>query len=176
MQSKQLKYLFEKIGSLSKMEHDEIFKIIKDKTNYSKNKNGVFFNLSNLDEKIIEEIDKFVKYCINNKQDLDDYDKKMNDCKIHNNYNNIMGNPQDNSPSIPIMEIEDWNTILTDSKSMQKIVTFIEKIMNDKEKIGKKKMNVKFNNAKKKYAKRSNIQNINLEDMPELEEDKYLKI
>jgi hypothetical protein len=177
MQTKYLKYLFEKIGTLGKMEHDEIFKIIMDKTTYSKNKNGIFFNLSNLDPLVIDEIDKFVKYCISNKQDLDDYAKKINDCKINNNYNNIMGD-QLEKEEINIKDnlLEDWNEILNESKSMQKINNFIEKIVCDKEKIGKKKANIKFNNAKKRYAKRVNILNSSLEDMPELEIESYIKI
>ena len=47
---------------------------------------------------------------------------------------------------------EDWNTIV-DPKSIQRLSTYIEKIMDSKEKTIKR-TNVKFNNAKKKYAKR----------------------
>jgi hypothetical protein len=172
MQTNQLKYLFEKISVLSKMEHDEIFKIIKEKTTYSKNKNGIFFNLSNLDKSTIIEIENFVKYCISNKQDLDDYDKKINECKLNNNYNNIM-NISNIDEEINKKPIEDWNEIVNDAKCLQKISSFIDKIMLDKDKIGKKKVNVKFNNAKKRYAKKINTQNLSLEDMPELEKEDY---
>lgn len=174
MESKYLKHLFERINTLSKMEHDEIFKIIKDKTSYSKNKNGVFFNLSNLDQLVVDEIDKFVNYCINNKQDLDDYDKKMNECKMNHNFTNMMGENDELTIKPIVCPIEDWNVIVTENKSMQKIATFIEKILSDKEKIGKKKINVKFNAAKKRFAKKINQQNLILEDMEELIIEPYI--
>lgn len=173
MQTKHLKVLFEKINSLSKTEHEEIFKIIKDKISFSKNKNGVFFNLSNLDENIIEEINSFVSYCINNKKDLDDYDKKINECKINNNFNNIMGESDVSCVKAPLIEVEDWNAIATETKSVSKITSFIEKILSDHEKIGKKKINVKFNNAKKRYAKKA-AQNLIADDDTELQHDEYV--
>ena len=75
------KMLFEKINTMTKTEHEEIFKIIKEKNKdipYSKNKNGIFFNLSSIDDNTIHDINNFVNYCISNKQELDDYDKKIN--------------------------------------------------------------------------------------------------
>lgn len=175
MQTKQLRVLFEKINELSRTEHEEIFKIIKEKIPFSKNKNGIFFNLSNLEDDVIVSIDNFVKYCISNKQNLDDYDKKLNECKINNNYNNIMGNSEVCDTSIEANTIEDWNHIISESKSAQKISLFIEKIMNDRDKIGKKKLNIKFNNAKKRYAKRP-AQNLIVEIPSELEVENYIII
>jgi hypothetical protein len=37
---------------------------------------------------------------------------------------------------------------------MEKISNFVEKINQDKDKVGKKKVNVKFHNARKKYSKK----------------------
>lgn len=95
--NKQKKKLFDKITFLSKTEHEEIFKLIKkyneQNTNqiyFSKNKNGVFFNLSDINDIVCNEIENFVNYCIENKKILDDYDKKLNECKINNNYNNLI--------------------------------------------------------------------------------------
>jgi hypothetical protein len=175
------KVLFEKINNMTKTEHEEIFKIIKSQDNsitYSKNKNGIFFNLSSLNDNTIFEVDNFVNYCINNKQDLDDYDKKINECKINNNYANIIEvNLQDVPKQSLIEPIEDWNAVVGDSKSMQKITTFIEKLMTDHDKIGKKKMNQKFSNAKKKYSKKVCIERkFETEDNTELNNDGYLLI
>ncbi len=170
------KMLFEKINTLSKTEHEEIFKIIKTSNNnisYSKNKNGVFFNMSSLSDNIIKDIDNFVNYCISNKQELDDYDKKINECKINNTYSNIVVTSLDNIANLEPVE-EDWAT-LCDPKSIQKISVFIEKLMNDRDKIGKKKVNQKFNNAKKKYAKKTCVERkFETEDNTELNLDEYL--
>ena len=97
--NKQKKNLFEKINSLSKTEHEEIYKIIQTHNNtveskilFSKNKNGIFFNLSEIDDKLYEQLEHFVNFCIANKKNLDDYDKKINECKLSNNYNYINNN------------------------------------------------------------------------------------
>jgi len=61
-----LKKLVNDIDKLSIECHIEIFKIIKDSTTkYTINPNGVFINLSDLDENIITQIKNFVEYCIN---------------------------------------------------------------------------------------------------------------
>jgi hypothetical protein len=160
---------------MTRTEHEEIFKIIKDNNSsisYSKNKNGVFFNLSSLDDPTIDKINTFVNYCISNKQELDDYDKKINECKIHNSYANIVSD----IPKIKSDNFEDWNNLINnDSKSIQKITTFIEKVMNDHERILKKKINQKFSNAKKKYSKKVCIERkFETEDNIELNIDDYV--
>ena len=47
--------------------------------NYSENKNGVFINMTKLSPQIIEELEKMVVFCENNKIRLN------NDSKVRNN-------------------------------------------------------------------------------------------
>jgi hypothetical protein len=171
---------------MTKTEHEEIFKIIRDKNsdlNYSKNKNGVFLNLSSLSDETIHDVNNFVTYCINNKKELDDYDKKINECKINNSLNlsSYDGSGNDNCDTDGINDPEmndktqDWNSLVPDSKSIQKISQFIEKLMTDHDKIGKKKVNQKFSNAKKKYSKKICVERkFETEDNTELNSDNYL--
>lgn len=173
--NKSRKVLFEKIKEMNRTEHEEIFKIIRSKNHnmtYSRNKNGIFFNLSTLDDDTIHDVSNFVEYCMSNKKALDDYDQKINECKINNSLTFVS---LDNIPkqSVPI---EDWNTIVgTDSKALQKITVFIENIINSHDRIGKKKANQKFSNAKKKYSKRACIERkFESEDINELLPDQYL--
>jgi hypothetical protein len=172
------KVLFEKINNMTRTEHEEIFKIImdKDKTiSYSKNKNGIFFNLSSLSDCTIQDINTFVNYCISNKQELDDYDKKINECKINNKHViSLDDTPRQKKTDL----IDDWNTLAgTEPRSIQKITTFIEKIINDHEKIGKKKLNQKYSNAKKKFSKRVCLERkFETEDSSELFIDNYIII
>jgi hypothetical protein len=180
--NKHKKLLFEKINTLSKTEHEEIYKIVKknDDIIFSKNKNGVFFNLSDITDLMYEELENFIIYCINNKKNLDDYDKKINECKINNNYNNIIHINFDTMPQdhalIEKIEAEDWNNIILDSKAIQKVSSYVEKLMNDRDKICKKKNNVKFNNAKKKFAKRIYSEKKIVNDLiKDLEIESYLK-
>lgn len=184
--NKHKKRLFEKITSLSKTEHEEIYKIIKthnEKTDednqisLSRNKNGIFFNLTEIPDDLFESIDSFVTYCINNTKDLDDYDKKINECKYNNTIFHINLNtmPRDELPSVREKSEEDWNTIVKDTNAQQKVVTFIEKLMSDRDKVGKKKINVKFNNAKKRYAKRvTNDKKIESEGFKDLDVEPYM--
>ena len=58
------KQLLEDIKHLSKEEYHEIFRIIKrNNVDYTENSNGVFFDLGNLADEIVIELQKFLEYC-----------------------------------------------------------------------------------------------------------------
>lgn len=78
------KFIIDKSKILKEEEHIEIFKIIKKhEIKFTKNSNGVFINLNKLSNVIIEEIHKFVSYCIENKNLLKiDNNKRENIKKI----------------------------------------------------------------------------------------------
>lgn len=180
--NKYRKALLRKVSDLSSTEHEEILKIIKNgNVNFSQNKNGVFFNLSILEDNIIEEIDKFVDFCLSNNKDLDEYDKKINECKLNNNFDTILNISLDKMEKLDETELanekkDDWECLNTlSSKKTQRLINFIEKMTNDKEKLGKKKANVKFHNARKKFSKKNLDKRCDdaLEE-DELVEDSYL--
>lgn len=69
LQEMKKKNIMSNIRDLNTFEHQEIFKIIKKyNIKYSENSNGVFINMNKLGKKTINEIDKFITYCKNNKQ------------------------------------------------------------------------------------------------------------
>ena len=78
------KFIIDKTKLLKEEEHVEIFKIIKKhEIKFTKNSNGVFINLNKLSNLIIEEIHKFISYCIENKNLLKiDNNKRENIKKI----------------------------------------------------------------------------------------------
>lgn len=175
----QKKQLFEKINSLSSTEHDEIYRmIVEHSVNASKNKNGVFFNLSSLDDYIVEKIDKFVSYCVNNKQHLDEYDKKLNECKLNNKYAKVVNMNIKLENMVAEKEIikDDWSKVELDSKSATKITNMIQRFNEDREKLHVKKVNSKFINAKKRFNKKpsSSDKKFDFEQVAELEMDKYI--
>ena len=140
------KQLFEKINSLSSTEHEEIYRIIlSSAVNTSKNKNGVFFNLSGIDEKIIQKIDTFVNYCMSNKQELDEYDKRLNECKLNNKYTDIV------NMNIKLEELvdadnkirpkDDWSKLKLESKSIARFTILTDKMSEDRDKLHIKKLN-----------------------------------
>jgi hypothetical protein len=174
------KQLFEKINSLSSTEHEEIYRIISSRAvNTSKNKNGVFFNLSGIDDDIIEKIDTFVNYCISNKHELDEYDKKLNECKLNNKYSDIV------NMNIRLEELvdserkfkpkDDWSKVKLESKSTARFSTLVDKMSEDRDKLHIKKLNSKFINAKKKYSKRITVdKKFDCENILELTQEPYL--
>jgi len=153
--NKKRKVLFDKINSLSSMEHEEILKIVKNHgISYSQNKNGIFFNLSSLPDEVVHDIDSFVIYCISNKKELDEYDKIINECKNSNNINTFLpsmlpavNTSLDNMSKAGKMQVQNekdsWSTLKVDDVTMEKFVRFVDKVNQDKDKIGRKKMNVK---------------------------------
>ena len=76
------KALVEKIKALGQTEHDELLRILKSHdVPYTQNSNGVFINISAVSDAAIGQLDDFVKFCMSNMQELDDYDKRLNECK-----------------------------------------------------------------------------------------------
>jgi hypothetical protein len=177
--NRQKKILFDKINCLSSTEHEEIYRIINiNSINTSKNKNGIFFNLSSVEDKVIQEIETFVDYCISNKEQLDEYDKRLNECKINNNYSQIVNmninleNLNQNNSSDVVKD--NWNKAKT-CKSYTKFVYFTEKMLEEKEKMHNRKMNSKFTNAKKKFSKKIvNEKKIDFDQNDELTVDAYI--
>ena len=160
------KLLFEKINRLSSTEHEEILKIIKhNNIEFTQNKNGIFFNISALNDAIISEIDKFVIYSLNNSKELDEYDKRLNECKMSQTIDNMVPSSMpcnnvsycpDQNPVKVKGDQDDWSYLSTmDEKKMTNITNFVERMNQDRDKIGKKNVNVKFFNAQKKYAKKN---------------------
>ena len=67
------KMLVSDIGELSKHEHIEIFKIIREYgIKYTQNDNGILLNMNILDDKVLERIYQFVTFCKDNKKSLEE--------------------------------------------------------------------------------------------------------
>lgn len=170
--------LFDKINSLSATEHEEILKIISHHNiHFSRNKNGVFFNLSSLNDAIIKELDDFVTYCVSNKKELDEYDKKLNECKLSNNFQSML--PQRHNLADMGKKKEDvaaptWADVVVDDGAVDKFVKYVDKMNQDRDKIGKKKANLKYNTAKKRFAKRVVVERKFDADAYDLVEESYL--
>ena len=87
------KKLIEMTNNLNKIEYIEILNIIQeDKCTYSNNSNGVFINLTNIEEKTIDKIFDFLKFTKQKKKELkekenylESFKKNINDNKVSNN-------------------------------------------------------------------------------------------
>lgn len=84
------KALTHRIHGLGPTEHEEIFKILKAAgVNHTQNQNGVFINLSSVDDAVVDRIRAFVEFCYENKRKLDEYDKRLNECKITQRFDDL---------------------------------------------------------------------------------------
>lgn len=67
------------IGKLSENEIVELFKIIDDnKTNYTKNNNGVFVNLKWVNDSILTKIENYINFCIKSQNEISKYEVMKN--------------------------------------------------------------------------------------------------
>lgn len=97
------KKLLEKVKNLSNIEYNEIFNILQEnKCQYSGNNNGVFINLQNVNDEIIDKIFNFLEFIKKKKEELNDKDSVLENMKkdiqlneieqIDNNMNNTYKN------------------------------------------------------------------------------------
>lgn len=168
--NKHRKNLFNRISTLSSTEHDEIFKIIKrNDLAYSQNKNGIFFNMSLIPDDVIEEIDKLVDFCISQKDELDEYDIRMNECKMNNSVQRMDIKKHFEATEKQKHEKVSCIQEKLSEASMEKLSTFVEKIKQDRDKIGKKKTNTTFLYAKKRFLKKGGERKIEKDLVEELD-------
>jgi hypothetical protein len=89
---RQRRLLMQRTQELGATEHEEIFKILQaHKIDHTQNSNGVFVNLNKVSDDIIDKVQRFVDFCFDNKHDLDEYDKRLNECKMSQNYDRFLG-------------------------------------------------------------------------------------
>ena len=133
----------QKVQELGTTEHEEIFKILKTRdVEYSINNNGVFVNLSNISDDVFHMLNNFVTFCLDNKANLDEYDKAIIDRKFQANSSSDI--PRDDEGSVSKKDKEKGFS----SYSAFNHHTSAKVIRCD---------NSKFNQSQKKYAKKRSI-------------------
>ena len=95
------KKLIEIVNNLTNIEYIEILNIIQnDKCSYSSNSNGVFINLTNVENKTIDKIFNFLKFTKHKKEELQEKEKYLetfkNKIDISNTDKNININTKSN--------------------------------------------------------------------------------
>ena len=157
------KLIVSKVESLTQVEHGEIFKIMeRNSSPYSQNKNGYFFNIAMLGESVVSEIEQFIEYCHNNKKDIDDYNKRLDECKLKGTISSTRGENEDRGGGGEDEEDEEDGDVIVvldeeveeemdEEDEVKKVVaaasvtTFVDR----------KKTMTKFVIAKKRFAKKT---------------------
>lgn len=76
----RLNTLVEAIKRLNPTEYEELFKLLhQNKCEYTRNNNGVFLNLTWLNEEIIKKIELFVQFCYASRKEIQHYEKICED-------------------------------------------------------------------------------------------------
>ena len=71
-----LRELRDKINQLQDYEKREVFNMLNTKVKYTKNKNGLFFNMSSWDEETKNEVHKLISFIEENKKLLKKRDRR----------------------------------------------------------------------------------------------------
>ncbi len=163
MTIKEKRQLIEQIANLGVTEHAEIFKLIGKNVKYTQNSNGVFLNFKDLSDDVVEQIEKFVDFCLENKTHLDEYDLKLNECKLNSSKFDATGSQVSEEftsletiiNSITPSVRDEWIDKLKESKQKERIDNVVECLEGNLQRINKKKTcNTRFSNAKKKYGRK----------------------
>ena len=67
----------QKIQKMGKFEFIQIFNILKDKLNFTENKNGFLFDLQKLHKKDLEKLEEFISNVIENNEKEREYEKEI---------------------------------------------------------------------------------------------------
>jgi hypothetical protein len=137
------------INKLSENEIIEIFKIINESnTNYTKNNNGIFFNLNWVDDAALEKIHNYITFCIKSQNEISKYE--------------IMKNLLNDS-------IKTKDKLADESQQTQESSDQTVAPITNKQ---KSSSSMKFYLLKKKYMKQNNIPNITIDN--ELSYEEYI--
>ena len=107
---KKKKKLLESVKNLSNIEYNEIFNIIQENNcQYSGNNNGIFINLQNVNDEIIDKIFNFLEFIKKKKEELNEKDVVLENIK-----KDIQVNETEHFDNTKINNAPKNNTVLSD--------------------------------------------------------------
>ena len=170
--------LISDINKLSKEEKIEIFKIIKNSlSKYTENNNGIFINITLLNDTVLEHLLTFVNFCMKNREVL-----KTKEAEVNNEKINILKSPKNKDNIKIIKKNSDTDNTINIIKSKLKIDEEDDDEFSGT-KINLKKTKPKYTGSKVKLIKKgtqkptkknqSHNKKIKKEKHPE-EEEEYL--
>jgi hypothetical protein len=78
MSYERRKTYFENLKILVKSEYEEVFRILKKhKVEYTENSNGIFFDISLLSETTFEQLEEYMKFCLQNRKAEENRSKEL---------------------------------------------------------------------------------------------------
>lgn len=148
------KQLTIRVQKCSVTEQTEVFKMIKDSCAFTQNNNGVFINMSSIDDETIGKIDQFVIFCTQNQTDFDEHDRKINDIKLSAGSSTTSSTCLQNVLSNPDTQENDWQKLVTESKYVERVQKFTKMLTMTSTTVVKR-TNSMFTNSCKKFARKA---------------------
>ena len=154
------KLLMQRIQELGPTEHAEIFKMLSEHgVDYTRNSNGIFVNLSCVPAAVLNSLNTFVSFYIDNNHSLNEYDKRLSECKINasaavdepGDAKGGVGDGDEATPEAKEVEGEEAEEggEEAEEEAGEEVGPLLSTVQQDK-----KAEQMRFAQAKKKYAKR----------------------
>lgn len=169
---RDIKRLLFKISRISSDEHKVIFDIIKKyDVGYTQNNNGVFLSLSSVPNMVIKEIDEYVDSSLQNMSDRDNnitrseetHNKEEGGDEVRNEKqgknkrdieDKMTQDNKDNESGIGEVENgQEWLDVLNKVENNAKVIQLVNCLEESYDNLHKKKGNIKYANAMKKYGR-----------------------
>lgn len=159
--------LMQHVQRLGPTEHREIFNIISryDIIRYMQNNNGIFVDLTTIPDDVMQDIQKFVDYCYHNNGHLDEYNNRLVECKINQNYERLPS-LTDDKPTSDNGDVLTSDPIFTDEQALTREASSENYTAEEEDarlrssqfgflsSVTKRMTSSKFNQAKKKFVKK----------------------
>lgn len=171
---RERKNLLQKISKLTVVEKQEIFKILQSNNiSFTKNSNGLFFNLSDVNDHIISEINNIADMFINNKAELQAKERELH--QNINKYSYVPGSSSSQFNKKLSKNNDNWQLVINEKKSNEKVSSFLNHLEENVEKNmnQKKKGSMKYYNAKKKFSRKLNEKKFEVDVCNNLSYDEY---
>jgi hypothetical protein len=159
--TRQKMQLVENMRRLSSTEHDEVFKLIRQKKiKFTQNSNGVWCDLFSVDADTIQKMSDLVDFYCCNKVELDEFEQRLAEAKMKNNVHGCGGGGTvfDNGSS-SVQEDDDMDSVLSMCDKQAKKALQAPQPQGPTGGFGNppvgKKTTARFMLAKKRYSKRS---------------------
>jgi hypothetical protein len=165
-----LDILLQRVACLGQTEHQEILNILACSGGISstRNSNGVFIDLGTVPESLLEEIRTFVDYCHHNKKHIDDYNNRLVECRISQDFDRLpsytnatpKNNDDDGNDMTNLVTHED-DTMVSMNKESTEFVSSKDHVADcEQSSHSRRSAAARFQQSKKRFNRRKGVNSI----------------
>jgi hypothetical protein len=165
-----LDILLQRVACLGQTEHQEILNILACSGGISstRNSNGVFIDLGTVPESLLEEIRTFVDYCHHNKKHIDDYNNRLVECRISQDFDRLPSythatpkNNDDDGNDITNLVTHEEETIVSMNQESTEFVSSKDRVADcEQSSYSRRSAAARFQQSKKRFNRRKGVNSI----------------